>query len=291
MSHQTKAVFQMALCAALWSIAGLFIGFLPWHPMAIAGWRSFFAFLVVAAFMAVKKVRVVFSKKVFINMFFMAGTFICFVSANKLTTSANAILLQFTSPVFVMLFSVIFLRRRFYLSDYLTAFMTIGGIAVFFLDSLNAGHTLGNILGVGAGVFMAAMLVAVTQVGEDEKLSGILFGQLLTALLGIPFSFFAPFSVNLSAVVSIVVLGVFQLGIPYLLLGQSSRYCPALAMCLLGGIEPILNPVWVAIFTGVIPGTMSFIGGAIVLVGVTAQCLLNNRRTKKMMRALHNSVK
>jgi drug/metabolite transporter (DMT)-like permease len=280
---QRVAIVQMLICAALWSIAGIFIKLIDMHPMAIAGFRGLFAAITVGVYMLVTKQKLVLSKQVILSAFFLAATFFCFVSANKLTTAANAIVLQFTSPIFIMLFSIALFRQKFRPSDYVTAILTFCGVAVFFVSGLHQGQLLGNLVAVLAGVFMAGMYLFVSRTDETEKMSGIFFGQVLTALVGIPFIFFTKAALTPLAVVSIVILGVVQIGIPYILLALATNNCPPLACCLIGAIEPLLNPVWVMIFTGEKPGLFSIVGGVIVIGAVTAQCILQDRRAAKVL--------
>ena len=110
----------MLCCAVLWSIAGIFIKMIDWNPLVIAGFRSLFSALTVLVFALVTKQKIFFNRNVAKSMFFLAATFLCFVGASKLTTSANAIVLQFTAPIFIMLFSAIFRHQKFSAVDILT---------------------------------------------------------------------------------------------------------------------------------------------------------------------------
>lgn len=279
-NRERIAIVQMLICASLWSIAGIFIKLIDWNPFVIAGFRSLFAAITVIIYMIFKKQKLVISKNVLTSMFFLSATFLCFVSANKLTTSANAIVLQYTAPVFIIIFSALLFKQKYEYSDILTVLFTLAGISIFFIESLGKGRLLGDIVGVLSGVFMAGMYIAVGKTGENEKMSGILFGHLLTALIGIPFSFFTPGTISAVSVSSIIILGIFQLGIPYILYGLASSYCPPLACCLISAAEPLLNPIWVLIFTGESPGLFSIIGGIIVIASVTIHCILQEKRAK-----------
>ena len=108
-------------------------------------------------------------------------------------------------------------------------------------------------------------------------MSGILLGHLFTAAAGIPFMFVFDTPVTAPAVLSILALGVVQLGIPYVLYGIAVKDCPALMCSLLGAIEPLLNPVWVFLFTGERPGVFALAGGVIVIVTITAWCVWRDR--------------
>lgn len=125
---------------------------------------------------------------------------------------------------------------------------------------------------------MAGMYLSLSRTDETEKMSGIFFGQVLTALIGIPFMFFTRGTVTLFSAAAVVILGVVQIGIPYILLALASKHCPPLACSLIGALEPLLNPLWVFIFAGERPGLFSLVGGVIIIGAVTAQCILQDRK-------------
>lgn len=274
---QRNAIVRMASCAGLWSIAGIFIKLIPWNALVIAGFRSLIAAVVVLVFMRVTKRRVKINFSSIVGGFFVASTFFAFVSANKMTTAANAIVLQFTSPVFIMIISAIFFHQRFHKADFIAVITTLFGISLFFFDQLGAGSLLGNCIAILAGAFMAGMYVITGRADEDSRMSGILLGHVFTALIGIPMVFVFPTPVTSTAVMSILVLGIVQLGIPYVLYGLAVKNCPPLACSLIGAIEPLLNPVWVFLFNGEVPGIYALIGGVIVIGAVTAWCVWRDR--------------
>ena len=270
---------QMAVCAFMWSIAGIFIKLLDWNPFVIAGYRSFLAAVTVFLYMRLIGQKLKVSRNTVTSMFFVSATFLCFVTANKMTTAANAIVLQFTAPIFILIYSALFCRQPFARSDYVTVLCTFGGIGIFFLGGLSQGNLFGNLLSVLAGVALAGTFLSVNNAGPEEKLSGILLGHLLTAAIGITVSLFRPATFSPQSVASILILGILQSGIPYILMGLASATCPPLACCLIGAVEPLLNPVWVFLFDGEKPGVTSVIGGIIVIASVTAHCILRARRT------------
>ena len=136
MSNENKAIMEMLACAALWSIAGIFIKLIPWNAFAVAGIRSLIAGAVIAVYMAAKRYRFVPSRRALIAGMLEGGVYLCFVCANKLTTSANAIVLQFTSPVFIVLYSALFFKEKIKRSDLTVVLFTLVGIALFFFDQL-----------------------------------------------------------------------------------------------------------------------------------------------------------
>lgn len=274
---QKKGILLMAICASMWSIAGIFIKQIPWNPLAIAGWRSLLAGLVVLVYIRRKKIAIQINRHSILTGVSMMVTFLSFVTANKLTTAANAIVLQFTSPVFLLILSSLFLHQRFRKGDLAVVLVTLGGISLFFLDQLSPGGMAGNCFGILAGFALAIMYLVSGSCEEDSRMSGMLLGQLLTAVVGIPFFFGAQSPVTPGAIGSILVLGIIQLGIPYVLLALAVGKCPPLACCLIGALEPLLNPVWVFLFDGEAPGVFALIGGVVVIVAVTVWCVWDGK--------------
>lgn len=277
MDPKRKAILQMLLCATLWSTGGIFIKLIPWNPFVIAGWRSLISASTVLIFLLVTKTKFRFNRQAAAMGIFMSLTFLAFVTANKLTTAANAIVLQFTAPLFLMVFSALIFHEKFRKADILAVIFTMGGIALFFFDKLEKGFMLGNLVAIFAGAIMAAMYLAIGKVDEQTRMGGMLMGHMFTALIGIPVMFFTDNPVTTPSVLCLLALGIIQLGIPYILLVLSSKNCPPLACSLLGAVEPLLNPVWVVIFNGEAPGLFALIGGVIVITVVTLWCIWQNK--------------
>ncbi len=277
MDPKRKAILQMLLCATMWSTGGIFIKLIPWNSFVISGWRSLISAGTVYLFLKIFKIKYKFGRRSVYMGLFMFLTFNCFVLANKLTTSANAIVLQFTAPLFLMIFSAVLFHEKFRKGDMVAVIFTMGGIALFFFDKLAGGYVLGNIVAILAGAVMAVMYLIIGKADEETRMGGMLLGHLFTAAVGIPVTFFVSTPVSTVPILCILGLGIIQLGIPYILLVLSSKNCPPLACSLLGAIEPLLNPVWVFLFTGEAPGTLALVGGAIVIAVVTLWCIWQNK--------------
>ena len=284
MKKENKAIIEMLVCAALWSTAGIFIKLLPWNGFAVAGLRSLIAGLTMAAYMLIKKYRYALNRRTLVSGIFTACVYTCFAVSNKLTTAANAIVLQFTSPVFLVVFSALFLKQRIRRADIAVVIMTLLGIALFFLDQLKPGYLLGNLVAIGAGMFMAGMFMTVGEMEGEERFSAIVTGQFITLLAGLPFIVITRPAFTPGAALSILALGVFQLGISYILYVKASRYCPPLACCLLGAVEPLLNPVWVFLFDGERPGFFALIGSVVVVASVTVWCVFGKEKAAEPVR-------
>ena len=278
MSKKRIGMLQMLACAVLWSIAGIFIKLVNANPFVIAGFRSLFACITITIAMLIFKIKFRFTKRAVMNGIIMCVLFFMFVGSNKLTTAANAIVLEFTSPIFLMIFSAIILKKKFRRIDVLVTLVALVGISFCFADKLESGYILGNIVAVGSGAVQALMYLFVGETkDDDERLTGIWLGQFLTAVVGVAF---IPFTENVldgKAFLALVILGVFQLGIAYVLYWKSSGNCPAIACALISAAEPILNPIWVAIFDGERPGTIAILGGVIVIAAVTIWCVMDTK--------------
>jgi len=273
MKKENAAMLEMLVCATLWSIAGIFMKLIPWNGFAIAGLRSLIAGLTFIVYMRAKKLKYRLNKKTAISGVITGCVYICFTCANKLTTAANAIVLQFTSPIFIVILSAVFFKTKVKKADLIAVLFTLAGIALFFLDQLKPGYVFGNFVAILSGLLMAGMFMSVGNLQGEERFSAVLNGQMFTFLVGVPFVLTTKPEFSTVAVLSIIILGVFQLGISYILYVKSAEYCPPLACCLLGAIEPMLNPVWVFLFDGEHPGFFALIGCVIVIVSVTVWCI------------------
>ena len=277
MKKENLAIVEMLLCAALWSIAGIFMKLIPWNGFAMAGMRSLIAGLTFAVYMVITRRRFVINTKTLLSGVLTGCVYTCFAVSNKLTTAANAIVLQFTSPVFIVIFSAIIFRQRIKKNDMYVVIATLIGIALFFFDQLKPGYILGNFVAIAAGMFMAGMFMAVGNLEGDARFSAIFIGQMFTFLVGLPFIITTKPEFTFTATLSIIILGVFQLGISYILYVHASKYCPPLACCLLGALEPLLNPVWVFLFDGERPGIFALVGAVIVVVSITVWCIFGQK--------------
>lgn len=267
---KNQAIFYMVLCSVLWSTAGILIKFLPWNPMVIAGFRSLISAGVYLLYMRYEKTEFQINRYSVLSGITLMGTFVFFVAANKFTTSANAIVLQYSAPIFILILSALFYHQKFRPGDIITVAATSLGISLFFLDKLSGGYLLGNLLALMAGLSFASMFVVTGHADQNSRSSGILLGHIFTAIAGIPFVFFSPTPVTPSIVIVILAMGIFQLGIPYILYGLAVRKCSPLACVLISAIEPLLNPVWVFLYNGEVPSFFALIGGAIVISAVVA---------------------
>ena len=278
LTPQRRAVLEMVLCAMLWSISGFLAKLIPWNAMVISSARCFFSAAVLAIYMRAQHIRPVINKFTLLLMLDVSMIFVCYMPALKLTSAANAIVLQYTAPVYVLLFSSLIYKQRVRRGDILAVACTIAGIALFFFDQLDADSLLGSILALISGVFLAGMFLIGGHINEQERLSGLLFAQVLSILIGIPFMFFSENQLSFNTVFFVVLLGVVQLGIPYVLYTRAARYCSPLQNTLIAVIEPLLNPLWVFLIIGESLSPFALVGGFVVLSTVTAWSVWNDKQ-------------
>lgn len=273
------AMLLMVICALLWSLGGIFIKLISWSPLLIAGGRSLISGAVLAIFMFFQKIPMRISRFSILAGIGLSTSCIFFVMANKLTTAANAVVLQYMAPIFVLLISALFLKKKVHARDLAVVAVTLVGIVLFFFDQLSPGNILGNIFGILAGVFLAIMFVAVGCGGEDDsvRMTGILIAHTLTAIIGVPIGILQTTSASPIEFLWILILGIFQLGIPYVLYAIASKNCPPLACSLIGMLEPLFNPVWVFLFAGETPGLYALVGAVIIIGAVSWWCVADGK--------------
>ncbi len=270
---QGGAIAAVALCALLWSSGGLFIKIVSWNPFALAGIRSLIGGLVILVY--IRRPRFTWSFAQIAGALCYAGCMIGFVSANKLTTAANAILLQYTAPLYAAILGWIFLKEKASALDWVTIAVVVGGMALFFMDRLTLGGMQGNLVAIASGVFFAGAMVAFRAQKDGSSLESILLSHAITFAVSIPFLFSGwP---SLAGWGGLAFLGVFQIGISSILLSYGVKHVTALQSLLISVLEPIFNPLWVFLVIGERPGPRALVGGAIILVAVTTRSLISLR--------------
>ncbi len=256
---------MLVATAVLWSLGGVLIKWVDWHPVAIAGTRSLIgAVLIGIAFR--RELRFTWSLDQIGAALAYAGTVVLFVIANKLTTAANAILLQYTAPIYVVLFSPWFLGERASRRDGLVLLTMMGGMVLFFLDELTLDGYLGNGIALLSGLCFAWLTLFLRRQKNGSALPSLLLGNLLAGMIGLPFMFES--LPDLSGWMGLLLLGVVQLGLPYILYALALRHVMAVEGILIPMIEPVLNPVWVFLMMGETPSPWAIVGGAIILGAV-----------------------
>jgi drug/metabolite transporter (DMT)-like permease len=259
-----KALLLIVLVAILWSSGGVLIKLVSWNPLALAGIRSLISavFLLLVA----RGKRFNFSLLALAGALAYAATLITFVAATKLTTAANAILLQYTAPIYVALLGGWFLHEHINWKDWLAIAAVLGGMAFFFLDKLSLTGMSGNLLAISSGLFFAWLVLLLRKQKDTNPLQSIIMGNILVFLIGLPFC--QALQLTKGNITGILALGIFQIAIPYLLYSIAIRHVRAFDAILVMTLEPILNPIWVWLIIAEVPGYWSIVGGLIVIAAI-----------------------
>jgi drug/metabolite transporter (DMT)-like permease len=265
---RTRAVVLLILTATLWSTSGLLIKIVNWNPVALAGSRSFFAAILIWAYL--KKPKFNRSGWQWGAALAYAVTLITFVAANKMTTAANVILLQYTAPIYVVFFARFFLQERTTKIDWVTIILVFAGMGLFFKEELTPGAFWGNVLAVISGVAFALTAVLLRKQKDGIPVESVLLGNLITAVVALPAITQGPFPDHTGWFV-IIIMGFIQIGVSYILYSIALQHVSAMEGILVPLVEPILNPIWVLIFTGEKPGAWALLGGVVVLAAVTGR--------------------
>lgn len=271
----SRALAYLLLAALCWSFGGLLIKRIDWPPLAVSGGRGIIAALFLAA--TTRNLKFTWSPVQLGAAVAYAGTTVFFVLANKLTTAANAILLQYTAPVWIALLGAWFLGERTTRKDWITVGAVLVGMALFFADGLQFSSVTGNLFGLASGVSFALMIMTLSrQKNSGPPIESIILGNLLAFVIGLPFMLRAPLP-STGGLWALAALGLVQLGVSYWLYARALQHVTALEAVLVPVIEPILNPVWVLLALGEKPSGFALVGGSIVLAAVTLRALASVR--------------
>jgi DME family drug/metabolite transporter len=259
--------------AVLWSTAGAAVKLSTLSAYQIASGRSLIAALVLwLAFPAGRKRPSLRALGVAVAY---AATVVLFIIANKLTTAANAIFLQDTAPLYVLLLSPVLLREKPSRSELMAAPIFLLGLSLFFLDQLQPGQLLGNGIALASGVAFALTILGL-RAASSEGQGVLVWGNLLAGLSVLVPALGGPSPTVLDGGL-LVFLGVFQLGLAYTLFNWGIRDTPAVEASLLILLEPVLNPVWTFILAGERPGPWALVGGGIILLATAWRTVLGSR--------------
>ena len=272
-----RAVVMLFACGLFWSTAGVLIELVHWHPLAIWSARSAIAAIALYAvrpmsFRAVTRGELAAACA-------LAATTGLFVIANKLTTPANAILIQYSAPIWVALLGQWFLGEKATRLDWITIVVVLAGIALFFFDQLTTDHVAGNLVALAAGVAFAFGAMTMRRAALDKRvdpLRPLFLGNVLGAVLGAAWVFTSPLP-GARGWAALVALGIFQQAAAYLCYAAAIRHAKAIEVMLIPIIEPILSPLWVALAFGEWPSGWALAGGAIVVGAVTGRAVLSRR--------------
>lgn len=270
LSEHNKGFLAVFVTAILWSSGGLFIKLISLNSMQLSFFRCSIAAIVFA--LLFRKRLLVVNGFTFINAGFYAIVLTTFVIATKTTTAANAIFLQSTAPIYVLIFEPIINKTKIERINVLTIAVSFIGMIFFFLGEISPGHFTGNLVALISGIMFAAFFLGMRKNGKEYQQSSIFYGNIFVSLLCIPFILdLKPLSFNDIWMVSF--LGVFQIAFAYALFSYGLKRILAVEASIISMFEPVLNPVWVLIGYGEMPSFYAAIGGGIIIIAITVRTI------------------
>lgn len=277
-----KSVIYLVLCSLLWSCGGIFIKLINLSPFAIAGWRSFISFIFLSC--VTKKLPEFYVKlqnneqndshsqkidirstvNLLLGGIFYALTLVTFVVATKYTTAANAILLQYTNSIYIILLAPFLLKEKNELIDYIVVFGLIIGMVFLVGGNLSEGSIFGNVFALLSGFTYGMTTIFLRRQKSSSPIESLKLSNLFSFLICLYFMIQEGLP-DFKSMIFLFVLGIFQIGCASLLFAEGVKGVNAMSSAVITMIEPLMNPVWVAVFYGEIPSFMSIIGGFIIL--------------------------
>jgi drug/metabolite transporter (DMT)-like permease len=263
-----RARLLLVSAAAFWSLAGVFIKFLPLPPLTIVFYRSLFAGLFFLLFW--QSNFVVPRGALLVTVVSYTGAISAFVAANKLTTAANAIILQYTAPAFVFLIVGFIFREKITAVTWAALGLGMSGIAVIFAGSAGQPDFPGVAVALLSGLLFSIYMVSLRFLKSVPPGTLTCINNFACCFLLSPFVI-GELSLNRAEWLIIAVMGIVQLGIPYWLFSRAVENVPVHEASLIVLIEPVLNPIWVALAVGEVPLSSTLIGGALIVLGLAVR--------------------
>lgn len=287
-----NGILALVLCGIGWSSAGVFMKYIDASSFTIAGLRSLVAFFTLL--LCTRKLPAVVVRKqdeaveegtkapvdkkqtldLWIAAVSYSATMIMFCMANKMTYAANAVLLQYTEPIYIVILSPLLLGEKNSKIDYLCVVGVLGGMVLFFADNLfgnNGAMTSrifwGNIIAILSGVTFGLTAMFMRRVKGEATKTSFMLSQIITFIFCVPFIIKNGW-LDVRSIIFIVLLGSIQMGLPNYFFAIGIGKVRVLSAVLIEMIEPLMNPIWVAIFYKEVPTWTCITGGVIILLFV-----------------------
>lgn len=270
--------------ALLWSTGGLFIKWTKLSGLELSFYRSLLAAITVYIF--TRRAGFGLNGLTAVAAVIYAFVLVLFVLATKETTAANAIFLQYTAPVYLLILEPLVYKEKFRSRDLITVLICLGGMTLFFVGQLRPQDVTGNLLALTSGLCFALyfLLLRHSKARAVNRASSVFYGSLLLALFTAPFGLPAISTIDVRDAFSVVYLGVVQIGLAYLLFTTAmARGVRSLDAGIVGYIEPVLNPVWVFFVIGERPSRWALLGGAIIIAAVLGHMIVDARKRRPQM--------
>lgn len=273
LSEHNKGILAVFLTAILWSSGGLFIKLISLNSMQLSFFRCAIAAIVFAVLFRKRVLR--FNRLSLFNSLAYSAVLILFVIATKTTTAANAIFLQSTAPIYVLIFEPILTKTKWERINIITIVVCFLGMILFFMGDLTPGDIEGNFAALLAGVAFATFFLGMKKNDPQYGESSIFYGNILVALFCVPFITDMQ-GISLQDFAMVSFLGVFQIAFAYALFSYGLKRIIAVEASIISMFEPVLNPIWVFIGYGEVPSFYAIIGGIIIVTAISARTIISN---------------
>lgn len=271
MKEHKKGLMAVFIAAVLWSTGGLFIKLISLNSIQLSFFRSLLSALTIL--LLFKKVAIKFNSGTLINALFYSAILILFVVAAKTTTVANAIFLQYTAPIYVLIFEPLVLKTKFEKKNLITILICFSGMVLFFMGKLSTGDITGNIIALLSGLALSFFLIGMKKNKPEYQFATIFYGNLFITLI-CAFSIFDIQSLHWKDLMMVSYLGIFQIGIAYAIFSYGLKRINAIEASLVAMIEPVLNPVWTYLGYGEVPSGFAIIGGIVILFAILLRTIV-----------------
>ena len=277
-------VLYVVFGVTLWSLGGVMFKLTSVTGFEANMGRCFFAAITI--FFLTRHLGLKLDRWVLLNSLFYTGALSFFALANKKTTAANAIFLQYTAPIYVLVLAPFVLKEKFRWSDLITVAVCLTGMAMFFFDQAPVGNLSpqsqmeGNLLGLASGVCFGVymLLLRTPRALKHNPAVSVFYGNLMAILFMAPFVISAPSAWTGQDVMAVAILGIFQIGLAYYFFTLGvAKGVRSLDASIIGFIEPILNPIWVFLVVGERPAPWALTGGTVIVAAVIVHTLRHSK--------------
>lgn len=267
-------IYLVVFAVLLWSTGGLLIKLTSIDAYQLTFYRSLFAALTVLILTRKQGLRI--NGFGLLTAVIYALLLILFVWATKKTTAANAIFLQYTAPIYILVLAPFIIGEKFHWRDLVTVVIVLAGMSLFFVGQLRLQDYEGNIAALFSGIFLGLYIMLLRH-PRTEGLNpaiAVIYGNFLLAIANAPAGLSVIREMTYTDWFAVTFLGVFQIGLSYILFIKGVRAgTRPLDASLIGFIEPLLNPVWVFIFVGERPSQWALLGGGIIIAAIAIHTL------------------
>lgn len=282
MSLKNKGRLYITLCALLYGLAGVCVKSISWSPLSIVALRSLVSLIMLACVNG--KMKLHFTRINILGAISMSACGILYIIAIKLTTAGTAIVLQYVAPILVFLYAVVFQHKKAERFEVILTILVFFGCMLSFVDNIDMSHMLGNVLALLSGFAYASQIIIMNSKDSDSD-EVMMMSNLLSFIICLPFVFFDEhISFDNNNLFWLIILAVFQYGLGNIMFSKGIDKIDKIEASLLLTIEPIFNPIPVAIICKEKMGVLAIVGAVIVIIAVALYSVLSEKNSNKMIK-------